>query len=119
MLDVQGRVEHHAVSRTSAATVWLDTEPGARAEPLLEYLDSMRFWSKVEPRDATAELAVLSRGRAGRRPAAGRAGRAGAGEPDEALDCPAAGSCAGCRGPVTTPPTCSCRAPTWWLVGVG
>jgi hypothetical protein len=40
-------------------TVWLDTEPGDLA-PLLDYLEKMRFWSKVEPRDATAELAVLS-----------------------------------------------------------
>jgi tRNA-modifying protein YgfZ len=40
-------------------TVWLDTEPGA-AQALLTYLNSMVFWSKVAPRDATAELAVLS-----------------------------------------------------------
>jgi folate-binding protein YgfZ len=39
--------------------VWLDTEPG-RAAGLLAYLNSMVFWSKVAPRDARAELAVLS-----------------------------------------------------------
>jgi hypothetical protein len=39
--------------------VWLDVEPGTSAA-LLEYMRSMVFWSKVEPRDATDELAVLS-----------------------------------------------------------
>ena len=39
--------------------MYLDTEPGAAA-PLLDYLRKMVFWSKVELRDATAELAVLS-----------------------------------------------------------
>ncbi len=59
ILDVNGRVLHHAVVSHVDATVWLDTEPGDAAV-LLGYLDKMRFWSKVEPRDATAELAVLS-----------------------------------------------------------
>jgi tRNA-modifying protein YgfZ len=59
VLDVQGRVLHHAVLAHVDGTVWLDTEPG-EAPLLLDYLEKMRFWSKVEPRDATAELAVLS-----------------------------------------------------------
>ena len=59
VLDLNGRVLHHAVVAHVDATVWLDTEPGDAAV-LLGYLDKMRFWSKVEPRDATAELAVLS-----------------------------------------------------------
>jgi tRNA-modifying protein YgfZ len=59
ILDVNGRVLHHAVVSHVDAAVWLDTEPGDAAV-LLGYLDKMRFWSKVEPRDATAELAVLS-----------------------------------------------------------
>jgi tRNA-modifying protein YgfZ len=59
VLDLNGRVLHHAVVAHVDATVWLDTEPGDAAV-LLDYLDKMRFWSKVEPRDATAELAVLS-----------------------------------------------------------
>jgi hypothetical protein len=59
VLDVQGRVEHHAVVANIDGTVYLDME-ARTTEPLLKYLDSMRFWSKVEPRDATAELAVLS-----------------------------------------------------------
>jgi tRNA-modifying protein YgfZ len=59
VLDLHGHVEHHAVVSHVDSTVWLDTEPGA-AQGLLTYLNSMIFWSKVEPRDATAELAVLS-----------------------------------------------------------
>lgn len=59
VLDANGRVEHHMVVSHVADTVWLDTEPGASAA-LLDYLAKMRFWSKVEPRPATAELAVLS-----------------------------------------------------------
>jgi folate-binding protein YgfZ len=67
VLDSQGRVEAHMVLAHVDGTVWLDTDAGptvtsARNEPqpLLEYLDSMRFWSKVDVRDATAERAVLS-----------------------------------------------------------
>jgi len=59
VLDLNGRVEHHAVLSHVADTVWLDMEPGTSAG-LLEYLEKMRFWSKVEPRSATEELAVLS-----------------------------------------------------------
>ena len=40
-------------------TTWLDTEPGPTAG-LLTYLEKMRFFSQVEPRDATAERALLS-----------------------------------------------------------
>jgi folate-binding protein YgfZ len=67
VLDSQGRVESHMVLAHVDGTVWLDTEAGAAAtsarnqpQSLLEYLDSMRFWSKVDVRDATAERAVLS-----------------------------------------------------------
>jgi tRNA-modifying protein YgfZ len=59
VLDLRGHVEHHAVVSHVQETVWLDTEPG-RAQGLLGYLSSMVFWSKVTPRDATPELAVLS-----------------------------------------------------------
>jgi folate-binding Fe-S cluster repair protein YgfZ len=59
VLDLRGHVEHHAVVSHVHDTVWLDTEPG-RAPGLLAYLNSMVFWSKVTPRDATPELAVLS-----------------------------------------------------------
>jgi hypothetical protein len=67
VLDSQGRVDTHMEVAHLDGTVWLDTDPGARAtgvrggrQPLLEYLESMVFWSKVELRDATAERAVLT-----------------------------------------------------------
>ena len=59
VLDINGRVLHHAVLAHVDGTVWLDTEPGD-APVLLDYLEKMKFWSKVEPRDATDEFAVLS-----------------------------------------------------------
>lgn len=58
VLDLHGRVQHHMAVAHVEDVVWLDTEPGQAAE-LLGYLEQMRFWSKVEPRDATGELAVL------------------------------------------------------------
>ncbi|GAA4882994.1 YgfZ/GcvT domain-containing protein [Pseudonocardia benzenivorans] len=59
VLDINGRVLHHMVVAHVGDTVWLDVEPDDAAE-LLGYLTKMVFWSKVEPRDATDELAVLS-----------------------------------------------------------
>ncbi|HST66992.1 MAG TPA: folate-binding protein [Mycobacteriales bacterium] len=59
VLSPHGHVEHHFVVAELDGTTWLDTEPGA-APALLAYLDSMRFLLRVEPRDATAELAVLT-----------------------------------------------------------
>jgi folate-binding protein YgfZ len=59
VLDLRGRVEHHAVVSHVHDTVWLETDPG-RAQGLLAYLNSMVFWAKVAPREATSELAVLS-----------------------------------------------------------
>ncbi|GAA0903972.1 folate-binding protein YgfZ [Pseudonocardia zijingensis] len=59
VLDINGRVLHHMVVAHTGDAVHLDTEAGDVPE-LLEYLQKMVFWSKVEPRDATAELAVLS-----------------------------------------------------------
>lgn len=67
VLDSQGRVDTHMEVAYVDDTVWLDTDPGAQAtgarggkQALLEYLESMVFWSKVELRDATAERAVLT-----------------------------------------------------------
>jgi hypothetical protein len=59
VLDAHGHVEDHVVVAHAGGTVWLDTETH-RTAALLSYLDSMRFWSKVEPRDASAERAVLT-----------------------------------------------------------
>jgi folate-binding protein YgfZ len=64
VLDANGRVQHHMVLAHVAdtpddGTVYLDMD-GAEVPDLLDYLRKMVFWSKVDPRDATAELAVLS-----------------------------------------------------------
>jgi tRNA-modifying protein YgfZ len=59
VLSPNGHVEHHALVADDGTTTWLDTEPGA-APDLLVFLEKMRFFARVEPRDATAELAVLS-----------------------------------------------------------
>jgi tRNA-modifying protein YgfZ len=59
ILDLNGRVLNHMAVAHVDGTVFLDTEPGD-GEGLLAYLDSMRFWSAVEPRAATDEFAVLS-----------------------------------------------------------
>jgi tRNA-modifying protein YgfZ len=59
ILDLNGRVLHHMVVAHTTDTVFLDTEPGD-VPALLDYLQKMVFWSKVEPRDATSEYAVLS-----------------------------------------------------------
>jgi tRNA-modifying protein YgfZ len=59
VLSPHGHVEQHALVAEDGTTAWLDTEPGAGAG-LLKYLEMMRFFTRVEPRDATAEMAVLS-----------------------------------------------------------
>ncbi|GGM31349.1 glycine cleavage system protein T [Micromonospora sonchi] len=59
VLSPHGHLEQHAMVAEDGVTTWLDTEPGA-TEGLLGYLEKMRFFSQVEPRDATAEYAVLS-----------------------------------------------------------
>jgi folate-binding protein YgfZ len=59
VLSPHGHVEQHAYVTEDGTTAWLDTEPGAGAG-LLKYLEMMRFFTKVEPRDASAEIAVLS-----------------------------------------------------------
>ena len=59
VLSPHGHVEHHALVAEVGGTTWLDVEPGTVPD-LLAYLDSMRFLLRVEPRDATAELAVIS-----------------------------------------------------------
>lgn len=59
VLDINGRVLHHMVVAHVGGAVYLDTEPGDVPE-LLDYLKKMVFWAKVDPRDASGELAVLS-----------------------------------------------------------
>jgi hypothetical protein len=59
VLSPHGHVEQHAMVAEDGTTTWLDTEPGA-GPGLLKYLEMMRFFTRVEPRDAGAERAVLS-----------------------------------------------------------
>jgi folate-binding protein YgfZ len=59
VLSPNGHIEQHAYVTEDGETAWLDTEPGAGAG-LLKYLEMMRFFTRVEPRDATGEIAVLS-----------------------------------------------------------
>lgn len=59
VLSPHGHVEHHALVLEDGATTWLDLEPQT-AGSLLDFLTRMRFLTRVEPRDATAEYAVLS-----------------------------------------------------------
>ncbi|MGP4016815.1 CAF17-like 4Fe-4S cluster assembly/insertion protein YgfZ [Saccharopolyspora sp. 5N708] len=72
VLDSHGHVDCHLLVAHHEGVVYLDTDAGAQAtsalptigvdgkQSLPDYLDAMRFWSKVEPRDATAEFAVLT-----------------------------------------------------------
>jgi folate-binding protein YgfZ len=59
VLSPNGHVEQHAFITEDGTTAWLDTEPGS-GPGLLKYLEMMRFFTRVEPRDATGEIAVLS-----------------------------------------------------------
>jgi folate-binding protein YgfZ len=59
VLSPHGHIEHHALVAEDGETTWLDTEPGDAAD-LLTFLEKMRFFTRVEPRDATAEWAILS-----------------------------------------------------------
>jgi hypothetical protein len=59
VLDLNGRVLHQMAVAHTGGVVYLDTDPDGAAD-LLDYLRKMVFWSKVEPRDATDELALLT-----------------------------------------------------------
>ncbi|MDM4721003.1 folate-binding protein [Micromonospora sp. WMMA1363] len=59
VLSPHGHVEQHAMVAEDGVTTWLDTEPGATGG-LLSYLERMRFFSRVEPRDVTPDHALLS-----------------------------------------------------------
>lgn len=59
VLSPHGHVEHHLQLAELDSVTWIDVEPGD-AEPLLKFLDSMRFMLRVDPADVTADFAVLS-----------------------------------------------------------
>jgi tRNA-modifying protein YgfZ len=58
LLSPQGRIEHAFSGVDDGEAFVAHTEPGAAAA-LVAFLDSMRFMSRVEVADVTAELAVI------------------------------------------------------------
>jgi folate-binding protein YgfZ len=60
VLSPHGHVEHHLVLRDDGEATWIHVEPGTAAA-LVGYLESMKFWSRVEVTDETDSWAVLSR----------------------------------------------------------
>ncbi|MBK1784840.1 CAF17-like 4Fe-4S cluster assembly/insertion protein YgfZ [Prauserella cavernicola] len=69
VLDSHGRVDAHMVLGYTEDVVYLDTDPDSQAtsalpkggkQSLLAYLEAMKFWSKVDIRDATEDFAVLT-----------------------------------------------------------
>ena len=59
ILSPQGHVEHHLTLTDDGTAVWAHVEPGT-AGALLDFLTSMRFMLRVEPRDVTGDYAVLT-----------------------------------------------------------
>ncbi len=59
ILSPSGHVEHHLTLTDDGTALWAHVEPGA-AEPLLKFLESMRFMLRVEPADVSDDFAVLT-----------------------------------------------------------
>lgn len=57
-LDIQGRIEFDCHLVDDGETTWLTVEPGENAG-LADWLEKMRFASRVEVADRTGEIAVL------------------------------------------------------------
>jgi hypothetical protein len=70
VLSPHGHVEHALALVDDGEATWAHVEPGT-VESLVAYLDSMRFWSKVEVEDVSEAYAVVLRPEA----AAGAPGR--------------------------------------------
>ncbi len=58
LLSAHGHVEHQLAMVDDGDAVWAHIEPGT-AESLVTFLDSMKFWSKVEVEDVSASYAVV------------------------------------------------------------
>ncbi len=58
LLSPHGHIEHALALVDDGESVWAHVEPGT-AESLVEFLDRMRFWSKVEVADVSSSYAVL------------------------------------------------------------
>src|SRR5450755_3541716 len=59
VLSPNGHVEHHLTPTDDGTALWAHVEPGT-AEPLLKFLESMRFMLRVEPADVGDDYAVLT-----------------------------------------------------------
>ncbi|MFG2820651.1 YgfZ/GcvT domain-containing protein [Kitasatospora sp. NPDC048365] len=58
VLSPNGHVEHALYLVDDGATVWIHVEPGTQ-QALIGYLESMKFWNRVEVADATDRYAVV------------------------------------------------------------
>jgi folate-binding protein YgfZ len=58
ILSPHGHIEHALYLVDDGQAVWAHVEPGT-AEALVEFLDRMRFWSKVEVEDLSTSYAVV------------------------------------------------------------
>ena len=58
VLSPHGHVEHSLALVDDGEAVWVHVEPGT-ANALVGYLDSMRFWSRVEVEDLSSAYAVV------------------------------------------------------------
>ncbi|MER6786376.1 folate-binding protein [Streptomyces sp. NPDC000658] len=58
ILSAHGHIEHALYLVDDGATVWAHVEPGTQ-EALLAYLESMKFFYRVEVADRTADTAVV------------------------------------------------------------
>jgi tRNA-modifying protein YgfZ len=59
VLSPNGHIQHHLTLADDGTAVWIHVEPGT-AGPLLEFLESMRFMLRVDPRDVTGEFALIT-----------------------------------------------------------
>jgi tRNA-modifying protein YgfZ len=59
VLSPNGHVEHHLTLADDGTAVWIHVEPGT-AEPLLAFLQSMRFLLRVDPVDVSGEFALFT-----------------------------------------------------------
>ncbi|HET6636627.1 MAG TPA: folate-binding protein [Streptomyces sp.] len=58
ILSAHGHIEHAVSLVDDGATTWMHTEPGRQGE-LISYLESMKFFYRVEVADRTDEFAVV------------------------------------------------------------
>ncbi|MEV5353389.1 folate-binding protein [Streptomyces sp. NPDC052693] len=58
ILSANGHIEHALYLVDDGATVWAHVEPGTE-EALIAYLESMKFFYRVEVADRTADIAVV------------------------------------------------------------